>query len=81
MKDNRRFFCTGKSKATVIAKLEETLSQEFSRIVAEMKEEQAAYDHATNHGRNQKAQKRARQGHSEELKTLQKTVRSLLEHQ
>lgn len=81
MKDNRRFLSTGKSKASVIAKLEEALSQEFSRIVAEMKEEQAAYDHATNHGRNRKAQKRARQGHSEELKTLQKTVSSLLEHQ
>lgn len=81
MKDNRRFFSTGKSKASVIAKLEETLSLEFSRIVAEMKEEQAAYDHATNHGRDQKAQKRARQSHSEELKTLQKKVGSLLGRQ
>ena len=81
MKDIRRFFSTGKSKASAIAKLEETLSQYFSRIVAEMNEEQVAYDDTTNHGRDQKAQKLARQGHSEELKALQEKVRVLLGHQ
>ena len=76
MKDKRRFLSTGKSKASVLAKLEETLSQEFSHVVAEMKEEQIAYDNATNHGLDRKAQKLARDSHSEKLKALQKKVKS-----
>ena len=80
MKDKRRFLSTGKSKA-IVAKLEETLSQEFSHIVAEMKEEQIAYDNATNHGLDWKAQKLARDSHSEKLKALQKKVKSLAGHQ
>ena len=80
MKDKRRFLSTGKSKASVLAKLEETLSQEFSHVVAEMKEEQIAYDNATNHGLDRKAQKLARDSHSEKLKALQKKVKSLAGH-
>ncbi|MDA7880497.1 DUF922 domain-containing Zn-dependent protease [Mariniblastus sp.] len=81
MKAKRRFFSTGKSEAGVIANLEETLNHQFNHIVAEMKDEQVVYDDATNHGLDRNAQKLARQGHSEELKTLQKKVKSLLGHQ
>ena len=81
MKDKRRFFSTGKTKAGVIAKLEETLSQEFSQVVAEMMEAQTDYDRTTNHGRDRNPQKLARDGHSEKLKALQKKVKSLAGHQ
>ena len=81
MKDKWRFFSTGKSKASVIAKLEATLDQQFSRIVSEMKNEQVAYDKATNHGLDPKAQKIAREGHAERLQALQKKVKSLAGHQ
>lgn len=81
MKDKRRFLSTGKTKAGVIAKLEETLSQEFFHVVAEMTETQIAYDSATNHGLDQKSQKLARVGHSEKLRALQKKAKSLAGHQ
>lgn len=81
MKDKRRFLSTGKTKAGVIAKLEETLSQEFFHIVTEMTEAQIAYDGVTNHGLDQKSQKLARVGHSEKLRALQKKAKSMAGHQ
>jgi len=81
MKDKRRFFSTGKSKAIVIAKLEATLDQQFSRVVVEMKNEQIVYDNVTNHGLDSKAQKIAREGHAEQLQALQKKAKSLAGHQ
>ncbi len=81
MKDKRRFFSTGKSKAIVIAKLEATLDQQFSRVVVEMKNEQVVYDNVTNHGLDSKAQKIAREGHAEQLQALQKKAKSLAGHQ